>query len=103
MELRNHPLMSYRGVPNWPPTWVWIGGGENQHPKGEIGCLQRVNLSTVPPRCFVVTEYDGAEYIGCLLFDDRVFCLQICHLLENHRGYPLQRIGELELSHTHTL
>ena len=92
--------MSYRGVPNWPPIWVWIGGEENKHPNGEVGCLQRVNLSTVPARIFLVTEYDGAEYIGCLLFDDRVFCLQISHLLEDHRGYPLQYIGGLDVSHT---
>ena len=24
--LRHHPLMSYHGVPNWPPTWTWIDG-----------------------------------------------------------------------------
>jgi hypothetical protein len=100
MQLRNHRLMSYRGIPNWPPAWVWIGVGENQYLQGEIGCLQRVTLSTDPPRIFLVTEHEGAEYIGCLLFDDRVFCLQICHLLEDHRGYPLQRIGELDLSRT---
>ena len=92
--------MSYRGVPNWPPSWVWIGGGDNQHPKGEIGCLQRVNLSTAPPRCFLVTEYDGAQYIGRLLFDDRVFCLQVYDLLEDYRDYPLRHIGGLDVFYT---
>lgn len=101
MELRNHPVMfHYGGVPNWPPSWVWIGGEENKHPKGEMGCLQRVNLSMAPPRCYLVMEYDGAEYMGCLLFDDRVFSLQIYYLLEAHRGYPIQHIGGLDLSHT---
>ena len=98
--LRNHPQMSYKGVPSWPPSWVWIGGAENKNPKGEVGILQRVNLSMIPPRCYVVTEYEGAEYMGCLLFDDRVFSLQIYHLLEDHRGYPVHHIGGLDLGHT---
>ena len=28
VELRNHPRMSYRKVPSWPPSWVWISGSE---------------------------------------------------------------------------
>jgi hypothetical protein len=34
MELRNHPLMSYGGVKNWPPTWTLIEGVRNDLPKG---------------------------------------------------------------------
>jgi hypothetical protein len=34
--------MSYRNVPNWPPAWTWLGGGENKHPKGEVGTLKAV-------------------------------------------------------------
>ena len=37
MRLRDHPLMSYQGIVNWPPTWVWLDGPEEQQPKGELG------------------------------------------------------------------
>ena len=40
--LRDHPLMSRYGVPNWPPVWTWIDGKENvteycNRPIAEIG------------------------------------------------------------------
>jgi hypothetical protein len=38
--------------------------------------------------------------MGCLLFDDRAFCLQVYHLLKDHCGEPIQTIAELDLSHT---
>lgn len=101
MELRYHPLMSrYGGIHNWPPAWVWISGKENKHPKGEVGVLRDVRLSMIPPRCYLVIEFDEADYMGCLLFDDRAFCLQVYHLLKDHCGEPIQTIAELDLSHT---
>jgi hypothetical protein len=36
MLLRDHPLMSYRGLPSWPPAWTWIGGLDNKRPQGEM-------------------------------------------------------------------
>jgi DNA-binding NtrC family response regulator len=30
MLLRDHPLMSRYGVPNWPPVWTWVNGVENK-------------------------------------------------------------------------
>lgn len=49
MLLRNHPLMSYKGIPNWPPIWTWTDGVENTRPRGEIGILKGVALSKVQP------------------------------------------------------
>ena len=43
MLLRNHPLMRYRGVPSWPPNWVWTDGFEDKRPKGEVGVFRRVS------------------------------------------------------------
>jgi hypothetical protein len=40
MLLRDHPLMSYHGVPNWPPTWTWMRGREDNYPRGEVGILK---------------------------------------------------------------
>jgi hypothetical protein len=86
MFLRDHPLMSYRGVPNWPPAWTWIDGEENSHPKGEIGILKTTQLSKIQPanRCFLLIFYKDSSYIGCLLFDDRAFCDQVTKLLQRY-------------------
>ena len=99
MELRNHPLMSYQGLPNWPPAWTWIDGKEDQHPTGEVGILLDVRLSTFQQaRCFLTIEYDEAQYIGCLLFDDRSFCYQIGTLLQHQYRSPIQVIGGLAVN-----
>jgi len=34
MLLRDHPLMTYRGLHNWPPVWSCTDG-RNQHPKAK--------------------------------------------------------------------
>lgn len=102
MLLRNHPLMSYKGIPNWPPIWTWTDGLENTRPRGEIGILKGVALSKVQPadRCFVYIDHEGSSYIGCLLFDDSVFCGQIAKLLQGCRDRRIAEIGSLDLSHT---
>lgn len=45
-------------------------------------------------------EHDGADYIGCLFFDDAVFCAQISTTLEKHAGCTIKEIGDLDLSLT---
>jgi hypothetical protein len=102
MLLRNHPLMRYRGLSNWPPAWLWIDGVENKHPRGEIGILTSVEVSNVPPanRCFLCIDYEGSSYMGCLLFDDRAFCGQIVTLLRGYLNRPIAEIGSLDLSYT---
>jgi hypothetical protein len=100
--LRHHPLMSYRGVPNWPPTWMWIGGLENKFPTGEIGILKSATLSKVLPanKCYLYIDYEGSSYIGCLLFDDSSFCSQVVKLLLENRNRPIAEIGDIDLSTT---
>jgi hypothetical protein len=100
MQLRDHPLMSYRSIHNWPPAWTPREGSENKPQKGEIGILKEIMLSMIPPRCYLVVEYQFAEYMGCLLFDDRAFCMQIYRLLEDHQGDSIQYIGGLDIGHT---
>src|SRR5262245_15624480 len=75
MLLRDHPLMSYKGIPNWPPVWTWTRGGENKYPKGEVGTLKSVEPSKVQPgkRFFLEIDYEGSSYVACLIFDDAVF------------------------------
>src|SRR2546426_6423377 len=70
VELRNHPRMSYRKVPSWPPSWVWISGSEDKQPKGEVGILKQVRMVNGHPivhRCFLWMEYEDGTYLGCLL------------------------------------
>jgi hypothetical protein len=100
MELRVHPLMSFRGVPNWPPTWTWMDGREDQHPKGELGILRTVLLSKTQRanRCFLLIFYEESSYLGCLLFDDEVFCCQITKLLQGYCNRPIAEIGSIDLS-----
>jgi hypothetical protein len=102
MFLRDHPLISYRGIPSWPPAWTWIDGGEDKHPRGEIGILRMTLLSKIQPanRCFLLISYEGASYIGCLLFDDYVFCDQVTKLLQRHCNRPIAEIGNIDFAHT---
>jgi hypothetical protein len=100
MELRKHPLMSYRGRPNWPPRWVWLGGKQNQRPRGEIGVLKEVSRYPLlsADGLTLVIEYDGSAYMGLLLFDDFAFSRTIHDLLKDLRGRLISEIGSLDLS-----
>ena len=64
MLLRDHPLMSRYGVPNWPPVWTWIGGAEDKLPKGEVGILMWAVLTGIKPpdKCYLVIDHDGSTY-----------------------------------------
>ena len=99
MELRDHRLMSYRNVPNWPPVWVRSQSlGEKQTLHGEIGILKQVIPAEIDYRkSFLFIEHEGCSYIGCLLFSDRRFCRAIVKLLRRHYGYRIKDIGEIDL------
>jgi hypothetical protein len=102
MKLREHPLMTYRGISSWPPVWTWVGGTDNQRPKGEVGILKEAKVSKIEPadRIFLYMEYEKASYIGCLLIDHVPFCGQIAELLQVCCERPVREIGDLDLSHT---
>src|SRR5262245_30469630 len=102
MLLRDHPLISYRGIPSWPPTWTWTVGSEDRHPKGEVGILKAIFPSQIQPadRCFLLISYQGSEYLGCLLFSDHALCSQTVKLLGGYCNHPIIEIGSLDLSHT---
>ena len=104
MQLRDHPLMFYRGIRNWPPVWTRIRGGEDGHPQGEVGILREVRKSPIQllrvDRFFLVIEFERAIYMGCLLFDDAAFCREIERLLGYNCGVSIEHIGGLDISHT---
>src|SRR5881409_3770809 len=102
VELRNHPRMSYRKVPSWPPSWVWISGSEYKQPKGEVGILKQVRMVDGHPivhRCFLWIEYESSMYLGCLLLSDLSFCESVSKLLEENIGRSIEYISGLDLSH----
>ena len=100
MLLREHPLFRYHGMHSWPPVWTWMGGGDNKHPRGEVGILKRVEKSNVLPadRCFLHIDYENSSYIGCLLCADYAFCTQIVRILEANLNKPIAEIGSLDIS-----
>jgi hypothetical protein len=99
MLFRDHPLMRYRGVPSWPPDWIWTDGLEDKHPRGEVGILL---LSNIHPRyrCFLSIDHEGSTYVGCLLIDDDSFCKYISALLQSCCNRSIAEIGNMDLSHT---
>jgi hypothetical protein len=101
MELRKHPSMSYHGVSNWPPSWVWRSGPVIKRIRGEVGVLKDVTPSVIQPadRLYLVIEHEHGVYAGMLIFGDAVFCRKIFDLLKSFRGYSIEHIGGLELEH----
>jgi hypothetical protein len=102
MKLREHPLMSYRGVPNWPPAWTWIDGkyqAQALPPGSEVGVLENTRRSAVSPNAmFLTMSYNDSRYVSQLFFDDPEFCQRVCDLLKHHFGSPIQTIGDMEIS-----
>jgi hypothetical protein len=101
MLLRDHPLMTYKGVLSWPPNWLWRGGYDTTHPKGEVGILKSVTSSAIEPnyRCFLLMEHCGAEYVGALLLSDPAFWREIYRVLIQSRGKTIREIGDIDLSY----
>jgi hypothetical protein len=95
--LRNHPLMSFRGRPSWPPAWLCFAGEANANAEGEVGILRAVRwasqTASLAARCFLIVEHENAMYIGCLFFDDETFCQRVFLKLHNHIGESIQQIG----------
>ena len=101
MQLRNHPLMSLNGIPNWPPEWIWAEGLRNNHlhPEGEVGILENVRRSIVRPdsSLFMTIKHNGRVYLGRLSFDRQEVCHQIFELLRANYGHSLSEIGSIKV------
>jgi hypothetical protein len=101
MKLRDHPLLSYHGVASWPPVWINIRDFEANKLTGEIGVLTHAILhDDVPTKCYLAIEFKRVQYLGSLIFEDRVFCRQIHALIQQHIGCSIKEIGDLDVSHT---
>jgi len=104
MFLRDHPLMSYRDIPTWPPRWHARGDGIDPPIAGEVGVLTEVTIyqpspqNRASPQLFLFMEHHGHRYIAAVLFSDAAFCAQVGRLLQKHYGRTLTDIGNLDLS-----
>jgi hypothetical protein len=110
IALRDHRLMSYRTLANWPPVWTprrrkdgAVGEivSVRASLRGEIGTLKEVFVSTGvrPPRVYIIITHEGSEYIGSLLFDNALFCKQIYDFLKQQIGKTISETGRLDVSH----
>src|ERR671912_373996 len=100
MKLRDHPLMGYRRMRNWPPVWI-EKYGDNKTLTGEIGILMHIGAgSNQSKRCYLHITYNEKPYVGSLLFDDRDFCGFIRTLLKTHIHDSIETIGGLDISYT---
>ena len=100
MELRNHPLMSFRSRRNWPPNWAWIDGEKKERVSGEVGRLVKIVPSLLEEGpLFLTIEHQENRYIGVLLFDDRIVRDRVYDLLRNLCGYSMAEIGGVDANH----
>jgi hypothetical protein len=100
MMLRDHPLMSYRGVKNWPPIWTRTRDENLKTVRGEVGVLTYVYSNPrMSSKCFLVIDHEGETYVGALIFDTHALCKQVTDLLWAHMNRPIKEIGDLDLSY----
>jgi hypothetical protein len=80
VELRSHPLMVYRGMPNWPRVWIQKNEKSTKTLSGELGTLNRTVMhDLISRRFFLLIEYEKEYYLGCLMFDDATFVGRSIH------------------------
>jgi len=103
MQLRDHPLMHYRDIHNWPPHWCprKITGGEKI--SGEIGVLKDVVVSCGNlhnrhlSQVYLFIEHEDKAYIAAVLFNDATFCRQVGELMKQYYGRTLEGIGDIDV------
>lgn len=100
VKLRDHPLMSFGGVRNWPPIWPQSRAGGTITLKGEIGILAHIHHYVGEyNKIFLIVEHEGEAFVGGLLFDDVAFSEQLARLLKSKIGRSIREIGNLDLSY----
>jgi hypothetical protein len=101
MKLRDHPLMTRKSSPNWPPIWIKTHRGRDDKPSGEIGVLEKpLRPEMFTNRLFLLIRHDGFRYMGSMAFDDPAFCYELYRLLNSHVGRSIKEIGDIDLSYT---
>lgn len=99
MQLREHPSMSYRGSRVWPP--IWVSAQSSKSRRGEVGLLKEVR--TYPSKggeTYLMIDYEGTQYAGCLLLDDRTFSEHLSKFLQGCCEMLIKDIGSLDIPAT---
>jgi hypothetical protein len=100
MQLRAHPLMTYRGFPNWPPAWFQVQETRIKSLSGEVGILKHVMRYDRVPNGFVLAiEHARERYLGFLIFDQVSSCMLMYDVLEARIGCSIKDLGSLELTY----
>jgi hypothetical protein len=100
MQLREHPLMTYRGSCNWPPAWIQVQETKIKSLSGEVGILKHViQYERVPNGLALAIEHGRERYLGFLIFDEVSFCMLINDVLRARIGCSIEDLGSLELTH----
>jgi hypothetical protein len=74
-----------------------------QHPAQRRGrVLKKVLSSNIRPleRCFLIIEFQGAEYMGALILSDPGFCQEVYRVLLENVGRSIVDIGSIDISYT---
>jgi hypothetical protein len=100
VKLRDYPLMTHGGAPNWPPLWMQSRIDGVKAVNGEVGVLIYVHAVVDLYKCYLVIEDENENYTGTLLFDNARLCGQVADLLQQHLGRSLKEIGDLDVSFT---
>ena len=95
--LRDHPLMSYRGMASWPPVWCRKG---EQTLSGEIGILVNADSDRSGKKSYLTIDFENRRYLGTLLFSEEKMCWFITRALKNRLGLSIKEIGDLDMSFT---
>ena len=100
MQFRDHPLISYRGCPSWPPVWSRVGREGLKTLRGEIVILKSIIARDLgrSTKCFLITEHEGEQYVGTLLISTPSDCAAICQFLSLQSGRSIREIGDLDVA-----
>jgi hypothetical protein len=96
MKLKDHRLMQYHNIPNWPPSY--LTSDYRQETIDASGILRSVTLDTRSAnRCFLMVEMGGLGYVSWVKFDDAGFRARFVKTVSGHLNKRMKEIGDLEL------
>jgi hypothetical protein len=70
---------------------------QQQPLRGEIGVLKSSRAIPGTRQCYIIIEYQGMKYVGCVFCNDDKFCSQLVSLLAHEQGGTIAEIGDLDL------
>jgi len=101
VRLRDHPKLTHREIPTWPPQWVSLNGSQTLFATGEEGTLLRVEYrqvdASLPERLVLVINREMETYLGVLIVDDAAVVPRLYDTLQRCCGQTLREVGDVEL------